>query len=170
MTERTLFPLAPFLPHWPLRDHPFYQWLLAHETEGERSQGTLQEYLKELGFDIAKHSLDSVQLDTLHHAEGAYHDLWMPKREPQAMGDLFRLNHVDPLSGNHGDLYWIRYPNHQHQYGRPTSKLVDLIDKAAPVYPLHPDHYYFEVIHHTLFIKYQYILGSRRLCPIKEAT
>lgn len=162
MTQRELFHLAPFRDDQPLKDHPFYQWLLENEDEelNDRGKDKISDYLAQLGFDIKRHRLDDGQLRTLQYAWQTYGDLWMPTREPQRLDDLFF-----PRETKTRKTYWLR--------GRGdvvlSTKVVEMIEKAAPIYPLDPIHYYFEVVNHTLFIKYQTIIGSRRLCPIKEA-
>lgn len=165
---RTRFPLPDHPGDTPLVEHPFYAWLVANEDRLDtRHHEILSQYLDHLGFDIERHTLEEAGLRTLHHVMEMYGLLWMPTRTPQRLDALFV-----PLGPQHPHTYWLR-GGERHGLGTDRVGLSDtlkgLIDQAAPIYPLEPGHYYFEVIHRTLFLSYQHIIGHRRLCSVKEA-
>lgn len=165
---RTLFLLPDHPSDKPLTDHPHYQWLVDHEdTIDARHTQAMSQWLAEQGFDIKRHRLDPDQLTTLEYAHHQYLNLWMPTRKAHTLRELFI-----PLGTNHQGGYWLRdgkdMPSLLTDKVVPTEMLGNLIHLVDPIYPLSPAHYYFEVIKGTLFIKYQHIIGSRRLCVITE--
>lgn len=164
---RKLFTLPEFPVDRPLVEHPFYQWLLDNEDRIDtRHPCTISQYLTYLGFDIDRHKVDEGGLKTLHYVQYAYGDLWMPTRTPHSLEELFT-----PLVPNHRYAYHLRDGKRTAlgtDHVAPTELLGNLIKLASPIFDLSPDQYYFEVIGDTLFIKYQHIIGSRRLCTVKE--
>lgn len=49
-----------------------------------------------------------------------------------------------------------------------TKKLQELLEDRGLVYQLNPFNFYFEIINKRLFIKYQYLIGSRLICNLSE--
>ena len=49
---------------------------------------------------------------------------------------------------------------------KPTAILRHILKDLSLVYDVHPQHYYFEITNGYLFIKYQSIIGSRRIAKL----
>lgn len=160
--DRSLFTI-PDDPKLTYRDQPFYQWLIANEGELDtRRPKVVEDYLQSLEFDFMAHRIAPSDYDLLCTIWGAYCRLWMPCREPQTLDDLFVESHGRQsfwLSGTKfkgaGEVW-------------PTDALKEMIEKTDPIYPVDPDHYFFEVINGVVYLKYQKIIGSRRLCLLEK--
>lgn len=160
MNQKTRFPLDT----QPLSQHPFYLWLVENEhTMDTRHSSILSQYLDRLGFVVTQHTLDPEVVDELRMVKDFYCSMWMPTRLPYSLDELFL-----PTEGG----YWLR-DGKRTELGSDTvsvtRQLRVLIDRTSPIYELGPDNYYFEVINGVLFLKYQHIIGSRRICPVSEA-
>lgn len=165
MTEsKTRFPLDTQPKDQPIADHPFYLWLVENENILDtRHNLIIFEYLKSLGFDKDKQKVDGDVVDELRMMHDFYCTMWMPTRIPYRLDELFL-----PTEGG----YWLR-DGKRTELGSDkvsmTHQLRALIEPTSPIYELSPQHYYFEVINGVLFLKYQHIIGSRRICPVSEA-
>lgn len=51
---------------------------------------------------------------------------------------------------------------------KPTEKLINILSDGGLIYPLSPQHYYFDIINDCLYIKYQTIIGSRMIAFINN--
>jgi len=163
---KTRFPLDTQPKDQPINQHPFYRWLVENEqTLDTRGAGILSQYLDHLGFVVTRHTLDPEVITELRMVQDFYGTMWMPRREPAALKELFIPGNQDI----HHDLFWLRDGN-RTELGSDkvalSDTLRDLIDLTSPIYELSPRDYYFEVIKGVLFLKYQHIIGSRRICPV----
>ena len=161
MNQKTRFPMGTQPKDQPIADHPFYLWLMENEnTLDTRSASILSQYLDHLGFVVTRHTLDPDVITELRMVHDFYSSMWMPTRTIYRLDELFI-----PTEGG----YWLR-DGSRTELGSSkvsmTHQLRALIEEVSPIYELGPDNYYFEVIKGVLFLKYQHIIGSRRLCPI----
>lgn len=161
--RRLLFPLPTFSQQQPLTEHPFYAWLVHNEDRLDtRHHAARMQYLATLGFDIRQHRLSEEDITTLKYVEDIYGSLWMPTRTPQRLVELF-------IPATKGDsAFWLSGVDTMDKV-TPTPALTNLIEATGPIYPLAPEHYYFELSDTTLLLRYQQIIGSRRLCEITAA-
>lgn len=145
----------------PMVEDNFYKWLDEQpndSTYGEGEPTTIKAYLRSLGFDDKQHKIDEEHYERLKYIGQSFFTNWMPDRKTEfELTDLFKQGE--------GDSFWVR--DSPFKRGVPTKKLVDMLEQRGLIYHLSPQNYYFEVIRNRLHIKYQHIIGGRRVCKLK---
>ena len=165
--ERTIFDSFPLIDSdQPLVSDQFYAWLKDAETFKPANQRitrhndffeSLDLYLSGYGWDIKKHKLSESSLKTLEYVFDIYQNMFTPIRD-MPLHSLLRVTD-DKEKG-----FWLYGKDERY---KPTALLRDGLNNLGLVYDVEPKHYYFQIINGYLFIKYQTIIGSRRLCKLK---
>lgn len=144
----------------------FYAWLDAKEEKQNIFIESIFEYVESLGYDKDKHELGEDNFNTLRYVFDVYHSSYEPLH-PKRLRDLFNIMDKDSSSNRGNKIYWIRNDDGEDLQGKLKPKFKEFLNKLGVIYELSPDNYYFEIIKGKLFIRYQYIIGSRRICTVK---
>lgn len=139
----------------PMCESIYFKWLNESVTKQENFYKTITPYLAPGGYDIEKHTLESSELKSLECIFNYYQTMYTPIRNPCRLKAL--LKPVEKGFHLYGDS--------DTKY-KPTTILKMVLIELGLVYPLLPEHYYFQVKNGFLFIQYNQILGSRRLAKI----
>lgn len=138
----------------PLNKDDLFAWAKLNQiTNHTNSTQVVCDYLESLGFIKGEHKISEETFAILKMVAGLYLDTWLPD---------YTVFNIDELLVDGGN-FWFR--NNDSRV-KPTDKLINLLSDRGLVYSLEPRNYYFEVINNYLFIKYQHIIGSRRICLI----
>ena len=156
MNDRELFDLPTIADDQPMNTSPFYHWLMEQPKRVNVFIEGLSDYVTGLGYDKALHKLDSDQLESLRYVFVHYGDMWTPIREPIQ---------IDALLSPSTDTDALTLMGTDTRY-KPTEALTDVLEGLALVYPAMHKYIYFEIIRDCLFVKYQTILGSRRIANL----
>lgn len=170
-TDRVVFNDFPMISSdEPLVSDPFYSWLKDTETFKEANQRTsrhnnffesLDLYLStSYGWDVKKHKLTAETIQTLEYVFDIYLRMFTPVRDTE-LNNLLRPTD-DKEAG-----FWLRGQDNPSKF-KPTALLRHGLHDMGLVYEIKPEYYYFEIINGYLFIKYQHIIGSRRLCKLTD--
>lgn len=152
---------------------PFYKWLSDNNVDlSSNFFDQFDLYAANFGFIKGENIISEENLKNLEYVYKYYCDLWIPERTPQKLSDLFSDTIPNEKIGNYDNQneivlggFWVRELD-----GKKTiqPKLLSIIEKHCGIYALNCFNYYFEVINGFLFLKYQSIIGSRRLCKVVE--
>lgn len=157
--ERIPFDVPMIANDAPLSSHPFADWLRDNVTYGDYySIISLQcRYLDDLGFITGKHSVSDDWFTQTQYVADAYCRSMCPGGDTRyTLSDLFEPSE---------DGYLVRGME-QKQAIKPT--LLAMLERTSCIYPLEPVHYYFEIVQNDrLFIKYQSIIGDRKVCLLE---
>lgn len=170
MKELALFEFEIIGDNEPMKNDPFYTWLEAQNVRVQSHVDAIRKYLESLGFVIKKHRITEENFKRLKLIHQGYMSMWVPKKEVFSFSDLFELSerkatHYDAeIFMNSG---FMVYGSGKDKRYKATKQLLEIIEYFTPIYAFNSYNYHFEVINGYLFLKYQYILGSRRLCKIK---
>jgi len=142
----------------PMNQDNFYKWLNERTERPTSFHSSLDAYLTPMGYDVEKHFLDSDEFTRLNYIYDAFQDMWTPYK-PLALNKLLRP--VD--EGEEG--FWIMSSMNKERY-KPTGLLRAALKDMSLIHDLNPRNFYFEIINGYLFIKYQTIIGSRRIAKL----
>ena len=156
MNDRKVFNLPTIADDQPMRTSPFYHWLMEQPKRVNVFIEGLSDYVNELGYDKTQHKLDSDELQSLRYVFVHYGDMWTPVPFPVTL---------DALLSPSTDSDALTLMGTDTRY-KPTEALTDVLDGLALVYPAMHKYIYFEIIRDSLFVKYQTILGSRRIANL----
>ena len=144
----------------PMSNDPFYHWLDKRYNSCKinvisREHPEWYYYLTDIGFNVDIHIVSEENLKSLEYIENYWFNC-TPYFEPKYKAELF-------YSGFHqGELPGIISAEFA------TPELVQMVIHAGWVYNVTPETTYFKVINGYLFAKYQCIIGSRRICKVKD--
>ena len=123
----------------------------------------VQGYLFSKGYDEKKHFLSPGDFKSLKVVIEHYYSALCPLEGPEDIRNLFNI-----VGKNAGGAYWINRPGRSTMYGTPTNELTNAVNELGLIYKLTPDNFYFQVNNDRLYIKYQSIIGSRKVANLKE--
>ena len=168
MSDRELFTTFPLVSDTePLNTDQFYKWLTegdrlnpvcTHQTRHNDFFECLDAYLSQYGYSKDAHILTSESLKTLRYVFEIY-QLWFTPIKSTAFHNLLRLT-------DEGGYYVYGKGAAGERYKLTALLRHVLGEKMGLVYPLDPRNYYFQLTGDYLFIKYQQIIGQRRLCQL----
>ena len=170
---RTIFPVEVIDTVTPISQEPYFQFLEALPTENGIVEyiNTIKQYLGPKGFNLAEHILAPRVTEIFKMCHEVYAEGWLPDRTPMALEDLFdRTDQVGPMANYQSkDAMETRGFTIFGKPGRynARAKLVKLLENRGLVYALNPYNFYFQINQDQLLIRYQFILGSRRVCNLK---
>jgi hypothetical protein len=158
-------------PAAPMSESTFYKFMIEteHNQPGHRWNvffDAFDAFTATHGFRLNVDRVTEDTLTTLNHIHDTYNHSWVPVRESLPFGELFTPA-TDPRSR---DAFSFSYTGPKGRF-TPTPRLVELLSNRGLVYDLEPANYYFEIIKGgVLFIKYQHIIGSRRVAYLIPET
>lgn len=174
--KKTLFPIVTIDDITPMNSEKFYQYLHSIEVPGKPVQyiPALTEYLALLGFDKTQHFIEERVITLFRYCHENYIRNWVPDRTPMAMDELFEH---DP-EGKPSSIDIVRRrdltcPEGFTISGKPGTfkikpKLMDLLQCRSLIYFINAYNFHFEVNNNQLHIRYQFIIGGRIVCNLKE--
>lgn len=145
----------------PIKEDNSIKWY--HDTKQLNNQSAIDlvcKYLDSLGFVVGEHKVSESDMNLLCSIAKVYLDGWIPDRTP------FNLESLFTTEVNKYGSYWLR-GNGDNDHYYLSDKLIKLLEPRGLIYELSPDNYYFEIIQNRLYIKYQHIIGSRKVCYLK---
>ena len=141
----------------PMSNDPFYHWLDKRYNSCKinvisREHPEWYYYLTDIGFNADIHVISEESLNILKNVE----DHWFrctPYFEPKSKADLFfNANHLKGIIGG----------------GNATNELAQMVIDSGWIYDVIPETTYFEITNGYLFAKYNLIIGSKKICKIKD--
>ena len=144
----------------PMSNDPFYHWLDKRYNSCkinvvDHEHPEWYYYLTDIGFNADIHVISEESLNILKNIE-AHWFRCTPYFEPKSKAELFYSGfHQGEMSGIIGA-------------GFATPELVQMVIDAGWIYNVTAENTYFSVTNDCLFANYQFIIGSRRICKIKD--
>ena len=150
--------VIPFDVDSPMVDSDYYQYLKACDMLNKDSRKTLVEYVKLLGYDETVNRLEGEFVNHLNTIEQFFYSTKPAVWWELPLDELF----TNPMKG---DTYKLTgdTPNRSVT---PTPRLKSFMGYLVLVYDIDPEYYFFEIINGYLFLVYDKILGSRRICRV----
>lgn len=152
----------------PMCDSPYAKWLdLNYDRQAKLDISDVVywpcKYLDAIGMpEDGSYRVTESFFTTGKYITEAYIRGWVPTK------DQLDLNELLPNSGHPGGFY-VSNIGGESYYSNPRAKLLKILDNyQSLIYALDPRHYYFKVQYGALFIKYQYIIGGRRIALLKD--
>ena len=144
----------------PMFNDPFYHWLDKRYNSCKinvirREHSEWYYYLTDIGFNVDIHVISEESLNILKNVEGHWFRC-TPYFEPKSKAELFYHDFSKGVDSNFISLEFA------------TPELVQMVIHAGWVYDVTPETTYFSVVNGYLLAKYQRIIGSRRICKIKD--
>ena len=141
----------------PMAHSDFYKWLNKSVARHNDFFVAMDMYLNEVAaFDIKRHKIDPDDLQSLEYVFSYYSAMYTPIRNATRLRALLRPSDDDDAFRCGGVDYRVK----------PTGILRHILRDLGLVYEVTPQTYYFEIINGFLFIKYQSLIGSRRIAKL----
>lgn len=158
--ERQVFNFPQVSANEPMVNDPFYHWLnerynycKINVVDSDHPDWCY--YLMDIGFDVNIHIVTEESLNILKNIE-AYWFCCTPYFEPKSKAELFYHDFSKGVDSNFISLEFA------------TPELAQMVIDSGWIYDVIPETTYFEITNGYLFAKYQRIIGSRRICKIKD--
>lgn len=166
--DRALFKFRTVGPREPMVNDPFFWWLTRNYAPNSRKTHIdyIDAYMSEMGWDIDRHIIDGDQLDTLQNVLSFYADVYMPDLSPFTKDDLF----VPASNDDQGAFFVWDKDSKQNESKKNTSpvlaRLLNQHFKNRVIMDINSENFFFEIAAGHLFLKYQTIIGGRRICRV----
>lgn len=162
----------------PMKEDNFSKWLNAQDQRMTNKTDSICQYLDSLGFIAGEHKIKPEEWKRLGYIFECYCTAWKPFKNVMSFGDIFEETNKPITDWQNKDILnpvfsfskYSKLPTGVYKIKDDILSIIE--DNISLVYPLNNYNYYFEVIETIngetqLFIKYQLIIGSRRICNIK---
>lgn len=158
--DRQVFSFPQVSPNESMINDPFYHWLNVRYNSCKinainRENPDWYCYLTDIGFNSDVNIVTEESLNILKNIE----DYWFnctPYFEPKHKEELFYYGFKQGELSNFVSVEFA------------TPELVQMVINAGWIYAVTPETTYFEITNGYLFAKYQSILGSRKICKVKD--
>lgn len=138
----------------PFNQLHFWKWA---DKEKFRSDVTLDNYLKAIGFVLNTHHLSPEEYDILRNAVDQWHRSTPWIRQRRTVTQLFSQDKESSYT------VWDKYGKYT-----PSAEVMSALVASGWIYAPNPNNTYFKIIEDRLYAKYQTIIGSRLIAKIKE--